>query len=735
MKLQYCLNPQGSRKFYDLKIANMMESVFEQIVLHTGLTPRQIKSTLDLLKEGASIPFIARYRKERTQSLDEHQIRLIKSTSDLFEDLWNRKNFILDTLNEQGVLTSELKGKILEAKDMLTLEDLYLPFKKRRKTKADIAIENGLEPIAMRIIQKVKLNLDAELIPFIPTPYQSKIDALEGIKHIISDIINRDDELRLRLRNRIWNEGILVSKLSKGKENQAQKFKDYFKYHELVKKIPSHRYLAIRRGEEEKLLKVDVELNEIDFIEIIERKYFNDGSSKLSQIMKSAVEEAWSKMLFPSLVLQVNHRLKEKSDIAAIDVFGNNLRQILLEAPLGSKRILAIDPGFRSGCKVVCIDETGNLLNHFVIFPLEPVLEKSVSKEKLMSAINSYKILDIAIGDGTGGREVSAWLSEILESSNVNVHVVSESGASIYSASELAGSEFPELDLTFRGAISIGRRLMDPLSELIKIDPKSIGVGQYQHDVNQKILKDRLDQEIISCVNAVGVQVNTASVQLLSFVSGIGPTLAKNIVEYRDKNYEFKTKGELLNVPRFGQKAFEHSAGFLRVRDGKYPLDNTGVHPERYELVDAMAVSVNHTLEELISSKNFIQKIDLTKFISDSTNLDTLKDIINDISKPGLDPRGEIKLFSFDPTVKTINDIVQGMILPGIVLNITKFGAFIDIGIKESGLIHVSEMSAKFIEAPLKILSLRQKILVKVILVDYERKRIQLSIKDLDFKI
>ena len=713
----------------------MVESVFDQIVSYTGLTSRQVKNTLDLLEDGASIPFIARYRKEKTQSLNEQEIRLIKQASQIFEDLFDRRNFILQKLDEQGVLTNELKTKILGAKDLISLEDLYLPYKKRKRSKADIAIENGLEPLAMKIIQNINIDLNTEINQFIPTPYHSRSEVLDGIKFIISDFINRDDELRHRLRNRMWNEGLLVSKLSKGKELSAEKFKDYFDFKELLKKIPSHRYLAIRRGEEEKLLKVDLFLEDDVFIKIIGRKYFSLGSKDLLLLMRLAVEESWTRLLYPSLVLQIHHRLKEKSDQAAIDVFGMNLRQILLEAPLGSKKILAIDPGFRSGCKVVCLDARGNLIDHFVIFPLEPVLEKYKSAEKLLSSLKVNDISDIAIGDGTGGRELGVWLLEILDGKNINVHVVSESGASIYSASELAGSEFPDLDLTFRGSISIGRRLMDPLSELIKIDPKSIGVGQYQHDVNQKLLKDRLDQEIVSCVNSVGVQVNTASAQLLSHVSGIGLTLAKSIVDYRDKNLEFKTKSQFLNVPRFGQKAFEQSAGFLRIRNGTHPLDNTGVHPERYVLVDEMAASLKHRLSELIESKELIDKIDLSKFISEEVNIDTLRDIINDISKPGLDPRGEIKLFSFDPSVKTIDDVFQGMILPGIVLNITQFGAFVDIGIKESGLIHKSEISESFVDDPLKLLKLRQKLMVRVILVDHERKRIQLSIKNVDWKI
>lgn len=711
----------------------METEIIGDVVKKLNLRFAQVKNVIELLAQGSTIPFIARYRKELTGSLDEVQIRDIqKSYQDLL-DLKERKLFVLKTIEEQGQLTQELEHKILQAIDLMALEDLYAPYKKKKKTKADIAKEHGLQPLADLLLLQLKEDFYPKLNNYYSELFFDDELVLRGARDIIAEMVHQNDTLRNVMRNLFMQSALITSKVIKSKEIEAVKFKDYFQYSELLKKCPSHRYLALCRGEDEKMLRVSLEVDDDRMLNNIFHQYIKNNSQSAQQV-KLAIEESYDRLLKPLLIAQVRQIIKEQSDDIAIKVFAKNLKQLLLEAPLGQKNVLAIDPGYRSGCKIVCLDSTGSLLAYETIYPHPPVDERAKGLQIIRSLVKNFNVTDIAIGDGTAGKETLEWLQESLQLPEVNLHSISEQGASIYSASDLARAEFPDLDVTIRGAISIGRRLMDPLAELIKIDPKSIGVGQYQHDVNQKLLREHLDDVVLFCVNAVGVNLNTASSYLLSYVSGLSAALSEQIVQYRMQHGAFESREALKQVPRLGPKAFEQCAGFLRIRNGKQILDNTGIHPERYELIEKISKDLGLSKEELIRSKNLNKQIKLDQYISNDIGVETLTDIIKELEKPGLDPRGGFSVFAFDPSIKKIEDLNEGMVLPAIVTNLTKFGAFVDLGIKTTGLIHVSEMSSKFINDPSEVLALREKIYAKVIQIDLARGRILMSIKDISWR-
>ena len=703
--------------------------ILPYIIQQTQLPSKSIENTIVLLNEDATIPFISRYRKEMTGNLDEVQIGEIVKFKALFEALEKRKKAILKVLEELQVLTSELEQKILRTRDLISLEDLYLPFKKKRKTKAETARLQGLEPLAKMIMSQRVNDLEHTASKYTSNKVNTIEDALEGARFIIAEWINERTDIRNNIRQQLARFAIISSKIIKSKinEEKAQKFKDYFDWQESLNRIPSHRLLAILRAENEGFIRLKIEIDSDSAIQKIADTVIRTQNTCAPQI-QLAIKDAFKRLLFPSLSNEALSIAKEKADEAAILVFSKNLKQLLLGAPLGEKRVLAIDPGFKSGCKVVCLNAQGGLEHNETIFPHAPQNQSIEAIKKINFLVNTYKIDAIAIGNGTASRETEQLIKKIQFTNNVDVFVVSEAGASIYSASKIARDEFPNYDVTVRGSVSIGRRLQDPLAELVKIDAKSIGVGQYQHDVDQIKLKQSLDNTVESCVNKIGVNINTASEPLLSSVSGIGPKIAENIVNYRNENGSFTSRISIKKVPRLGGKAFEQAAGFLRIKNGENPLDDAAVHPERYALVSKMAKDLKKNISELIGNKEIIQKIPLEKYSTESIGLLTLKDIISELEKPGLDPRAKAKIFSFDQNIKTISDLRTGQILPGIVNNITNFGCFVDIGTKESGLIHVSNLSDTFVKDVNAIVTLQQQIMVKVLEVDVVRKRIQLAL-------
>ncbi|MFD0990664.1 Tex family protein [Mariniflexile jejuense] len=699
------------------------------IVSHTQLPEVSIKNTVELLNEDCTIPFISRYRKERTGNLDEVQISEIVKYKEQFEALEKRKVAILKALEEQAVLTPELKQKIEVTQDLTTLEDLYLPYKKSRKTKAETARQNGLEPLAKIIMSQNANDVESIAFKYIKGEIKSVEDALEGARHIISEWINERTDIRNNIRQQLERFAIISTKVVKTKadDENAQKFRDYFDWEESLSRIPSHRLLAILRAESEGFIKVKIEIDDDKALSKIEDRIIR-SNNECSEQIQQAIQDAYKRLLLPSLSNEALQIAKEKADASAISVFAKNLKQLLLGSPLGEKRILAIDPGFRTGCKVVCLDTQGGLLYNETIYPHPPQNDSIGAMKKISSLAEAYKIEAIAIGNGTASRETEAIIRKIHFKNDIQVFVVSEAGASIYSASKIARDEFPNYDVTVRGSISIGRRLQDPLAELVKIDAKSIGVGQYQHDVDQTKLKKELDVVVESCVNAVGVNINTASASLLSYVSGIGPKLAENMVNYRDENGAFTSRNDIKKVPRLGGKAFEQGAAFLRIKDAKNPLDDSAVHPESYSIVETMAKDLGKSVQDLIGNATVLQKIDLKKYCTASVGLPTLQDIVKELEKPGLDIREQAKVFTFNQNIKTISDVHEGQLLPGIVNNITNFGCFVDIGIKESGLIHVSNLSDSFVKDVNEHVSLHQQIIVKVLEVDVPRKRIQLKL-------
>ena len=700
-----------------------MELFHQMISGLLGIPERQISSTLHLLGEGATIPFISRYRKEATGGLNEVQIENIKEQHDKLCDIARRKETILSTINEQGKLTPELEKRINATWNPTELEDIYLPYKPKRKTRAEAARQKGLEPLAMIMMLQREPNLTAKAATFVKGDVKNTEDALKGARDIIAEQVNEDECARNAIRNQFTRQAEITAKVVKGKEEEAAKYRDYFDFSESLKRCTSHRLLAIRRAESEGLLKVSISPDDEACLERLDRQFVH-GNNECSHQVKEATADAYKRLLKPSIETEFAAQSKEKADDEAIRVFTENLRQLLLSPPLGQKRVLAIDPGFRTGCKVVCLDAQGNLLHNENIYPHPPVNKTGEAASKLRKMIEAYEIEAISIGNGTASRETEDFINHQTFDRQIPVFVVSEQGASIYSASKIARDEF---DVTVRGAVSIGRRLMDPLAELVKIAPKSIGVGQYQHDVDQTKLKKALDQTVENCVNLVGVNLNTASSHLLTYISGLGPQLAQNIVNFRAENGAFCSRKELMKVPRMGAKAFEQCAGFLRIPGAKNPLDNTAVHPESYHIVEQMAKDLKCSVDELIANKELRQKIKISDYITPTVGLPTLQDIMQELDKPGRDPRKAIKVFEFDKNVRTIADLREGMILPGIVGNITNFGAFVDIGIKENGLVHLSQLAERYISDPTEIVSIHQHVMVRVMNVDTDRKRIQLS--------
>jgi len=699
------------------------------IKTNTQLPETSIKNTVDLLNEDCTIPFISRYRKERTGNLDEVQIGEIVKYKELFETLEKRKIAILKAIEEQDALTDELKHKIEAAQDITTLEDLYLPFKKSRKTKADTARQNGLEPLAKIIMSQNANDVESIAFKYVKGEITSVDDALEGARHIIAEWINERTDIRNNIRHQLERFAMISTKVVKSKtdDENAQKFRDYFDWEESLSRIPSHRLLAILRAETEGYIKTKIAIDDEKAIAKIEDRIIR-SSNDCAEQLEIAIKDAYKRLLLPALSNEALQIAKEKADASAITVFAKNLKQLLLGSPLGEKRVLAIDPGFRTGCKVVCLDAQGGLLYNETIYPHPPKSDSAGAIKKISSLTEAYQIEAIAIGNGTASRETESLIRRIHFKNDIQVFVVSEAGASIYSASKIARDEFPNYDVTVRGSVSIGRRLQDPLAELVKIDAKSIGVGQYQHDVDQTKLKKELDTVVESCVNAVGVNINTASTSLLSYVSGIGPKLAEKIVTYRDENGAFASRNDIKNVPRLGGKAFEQGAGFLRIKSAKNQLDDSSVHPESYNIVEKIAKDIGKNVSDLIGNKEQLQKIDLQKYCTESVGLPTLQDIVKELEKPGLDIREQAKVFTFNQNIKSINDLQEGQLLPGIVNNVTNFGAFVDIGIKESGLIHVSNLSDSFVSDVNEHVSLHQQVIVKVLEVDIPRKRIQLKL-------
>ena len=703
-----------------------MEIFNKMIASALNIAERQVENTLSLLNGGATIPFISRYRKEATGGLDEVQIGEIKERSDKLTEIAKRKETILKTIEEQGKLTADLKKRIDMCWDATELEDIYLPYKPKRKTRAEVARQKGLEPLATILMMQRENNLSSRVRSFIKGEVKDEEDALKGARDIIAEQVSEDERSRQQVRNLFSRQAIITSKVVKGKEEEGAKYKDYFDFSEPLKRCTSHRLLAIRRGESEGLLKVSISPDDAECTERLERSYVR-GNNECSRQVQEAVRDAYKRLLKPSIETEFAALSKEKADEEAIRVFAGNLRQLLLAPPLGQKRVMGIDPGYRTGCKVVCLDAQGNLLHNETIYPHPPKSEHSVSARKLTKLVEQYQIEAIAIGNGTASRETEAFVTNQRYDRKLQVFVVSEDGASIYSASKIAREEFPDYDVTVRGAVSIGRRLMDPLAELVKIEAKSIGVGQYQHDVDQTALKKSLDMTVESCVNSVGVNLNTASRHLLTYISGLGPTLAQNIVDYRAENGAFTSRKELMKVPRMGAKAFEQCAGFLRIPDAKNPLDNSAVHPESYAVVEHIAKDMKCSVEDLIKNKDIRSQIDIKKYVSEKVGLPTLTDIMAELEKPGRDPRQAIKVFEFDKNVKTIDDLKIGMVLPGIVTNITNFGCFVDVGIKENGLVHVSQLCREFVSDPTTVVNIHQHVQVKVVSIDHERKRIGLT--------
>lgn len=704
-----------------------MELFSQMIAKALNVAEHQVDNTLSLLDGGATVPFISRYRKEVTGGLDEVQITEIKERSEKLRELAKRKETIVGTIEEQGAMTPELKERIDRTWDATELEDIYLPYKPKRKTRAQVARQKGLEPLALYLLQQNgKKPLAQQVRNFVKGEVKDEEDALKGARDIIAEQVSEDEQARNRLRNQFVRQAVISVKVVKGKEEEADKYRNYFDFCEPLKRCSSHRLLAMRRGETEGLLKVSISPDDEECCEKLEHIYVRTDNECGRQVCE-AVRDAYKRLLKPSIETEFAALSKEKADREAIRVFADNLRQLLLGSPLGQKRVIGIDPGFRTGCKVVCLDAQGNLLHNETIYPHPPKNERLIAGRKLIKLVEQYKTEAIAIGNGTAGRETESFIKGLTFYCDLQVFVVSEDGASVYSASKIAREEFPEYDVTVRGAVSIGRRLMDPLAELVKIDPKSIGVGQYQHDVDQTELKKSLDQTVESCVNLVGVNVNTASKHLLTYISGLGPALAQNIVDYRAANGPFGSRKELLNVPRMGAKAFEQCAGFLRIPQAENPLDNSAVHPESYPVVEQMARDLQCTVSELMGDKELRSRIDINRYVTPTVGLPTLTDIMQELDKPGRDPRSQIEVFHFDESIRTINDLKEGMELPGIVTNITNFGCFVDVGIKENGLVHVSQLCQEYTTNPGDVVKLHQHVRVKVLSVEPERKRIQFT--------
>lgn len=708
-----------------------MEQFSQLIAAELKLPIHRIENTLKLLTGGATIPFISRYRKEATGGLDEVQISDIHTRYEKLCELAKRKETILSTIEEQGKLTDDLRRRIADCWDSTELEDIYLPYKPKRKTRAEAARQKGLEPLAMLLMMQRENNLSARVRTFVKGDVKDEEEALKGARDIIAEQVNEDERARNLMRNQFSRQAVITAKVVKGKETEesAAKYRDYFDFSEPLKRCTSHRLLAIRREESEGILKVSISPADEEECNTRLERQFVRGNNECARQVAEAVRDAYKRLLKPSIETEFAALSKEKADEEAIRVFAGNLRQLLLAPPLGQKRVMGIDPGFRTGCKIVCLDAQGGLLHNEAIYPHPPKSEYSLAARKLVKLVEQYKIEAIAIGNGTASRETEQFVTSQRYDREVQVFVVSEDGASIYSASKTAREEFPDYDVTVRGAVSIGRRLIDPLAELVKIDAKSIGVGQYQHDVDQTQLKAALDQTVESCVNLVGVNVNTASKHLLTYVSGLGATLAQNIVDYRTENGAFRSRRELMKVPRMGAKAFEQCAGFLRIPQAENPLDNSAVHPESYAIVERMAKDLHCTVADLIRDKGLRERIRIEDYVSDTVGIPTLTDIMQELDKPGRDPRQKIQVFEFDKNVRTIDDLQEGMELPGIVTNITNFGCFVDIGIKENGLVHISQLSDQFVSDPTSVVSIHQHVRVKVLSIDRERKRIQLTMK------
>lgn len=713
--------------FYKCIITQKAMTLINIIAKQLGLREMQVESTINLLAQGATIPFISRYRKEATGGLNEVQVAQVKEQNDKLTELVHRRDYILQTIEEQGKLTDDLKKRITECWDATQLEDMYLPFKPKRKTKAEVARKKGLEPLAITLLTQPYKQPSDVAQRYVKGDVKNADDALQGARDIIAEMVNEDERSRQTVRRSFEYTGMIRSKVIKAKESEAAKFRDYFDWSEPLKRCTSHRLLAMRRGEAEGFLRVTISpSDDDDCVSRVERPYVKVGSPAAQQV-EMAVNDAYKRLLKPSIETEFAGSSKLKADEEAIHVFAENLKQLLLAAPLGQKRIMGIDPGFRTGCKVVCLDAQGNLLHNETIYPHQPQNQYARAGFKINSLVEQYKVEAIAIGNGTAGRETEE-LVKSLHLNNVDVFLVSEDGASVYSASKLARDEFPDYDVTVRGAVSIGRRLADPLAELVKIDPKAIGVGQYQHDVDQTELKKSLDLTVESCVNTVGVNLNTASKHLLTYVSGLGPALAQNIVDYRAENGPFDSRKALLKVPRLGAKAYEQCAGFLRIPNAKNPLDNTAVHPERYALVEQMAHDVGWDVQTLIDDAVVRERVNLKKYCNNEVGMPTLTDIMLELAKPGRDPRGTAKVFSFAENLHTIDDLREGMEVPGVVTNITKFGCFVDMGIKVKGLVHISQMADHFVKDPAEVVHIQQQVMVKVLDIDEERGRVALKL-------
>ncbi|MCU4177215.1 Tex family protein [Carboxylicivirga sp. N1Y90] len=709
-----------------------MQNLFVDLIAkELSLVKTSVSNVLTLLDEGATIPFISRYRKEMTGSMDELDIANVKERYEKLQEIEKRKESILKSMDEQGVLSDELRKKIESTYDLTELEDIYLPYKPKRKTRAVKAREKGLEPLAKILMKQYENDVEGKANAFVKGEVETVSDALQGARDIISEWVNEHRVGREIVRSVFEKEAIITSKVAKGKEEEAAKYSDYFEWSEPLKKCPSHRYLAMRRGEKEGFLKLSIGPDAENALDRLDR-YFVKSDTEAAGQVQDAITDAYKRLLSPSIETEFSNLFKEKSDTEAIRVFTDNLRQLLLASPLGQKRVLALDPGYRSGCKVVCLDQYGGLLENCNIYPHQPQNEYQKSSDTITRLVEKHKIEAIAIGNGTASRETEAFAKGLKFKHEVQIFVVSEDGASVYSAGKVAREEFPDYDVTVRGAVSIGRRLMDPLAELVKIDAKSIGVGQYQHDVDQNQLKKSLDQVVESCVNQVGVNLNTASKHLLTYVSGLGPQLAQNIVDYRSENGAFDSRDKLKKVPRLGARAYEQSAGFLRIANANNPLDNTAVHPESYRIVKQMAKDLKCEVADLIADKVLRQKVDLNAYVTDKVGLPTLNDIMSELDKPGRDPRETIKTFEFAEGIFSIDDLHDGMELPGIVTNITNFGAFVDVGVKQDGLVHISQLANQYVSDPNQIVKLQQHVKVRVIQVDRQRKRIQLSMKGLN---
>ena len=709
-----------------------MNSYSKMIAAALALSEKAVENTLELLEEGCTIPFISRYRKEKTGNMDEVKIEAVAQANEKYKEMAKRKETILKTIGEQGKLSAELQQRIDNCWDATELEDIYLPFKPKRRTRAQVAREQGLEPLAQLLLLQRERNPEQAARKFVGDKVSDVEAALQGAKDIIAETVSENEQSRNQIRGEFRRGAIITSKVvtKKKDEEDAQRFSDYFDFSEPLKRCSSHRLLAMRRGEAAGFLRVSISADEETCITKLKRHYVH-GFGECQALVGEAVDDAFKRLLKPSIETEFAAQSKQKADEEAIVVFAENLRQLLLAAPLGQKRVMAVDPGFANGCKTACLDAQGNLVHHEIIYPHPPRSKRMEATAAMKRMVHQYQVEAMAVGNGTASRETSEWLNEIDFEHPVDVYVVSEDGASIYSASKIAREEFPDEDVTVRGAVSIGRRLMDPLAELVKIDPKSIGVGQYQHDVDQSQLKKSLDSVVMSCVNSVGVNLNTASQHLLTYVSGLGPTLAKNIVEYRRENGAFSSRSQLKKVPRLGPSAYEQCAGFLRIPGARNPLDNSAVHPERYSLVETMAKDQGVTVKQLVEDKALQKKIDIRKYVNGEVGMPTLTDIMAELDKPGLDPRGEVEKFEFDASIKTIEDLQVGMVVPGIVTNITKFGAFVDIGVHNDGLVHVSQMANRYVSDPSEVVKLHEHVMVRVTEVDLKRKRIALSMKQL----